>query len=64
MNVKALENRKQRGREYLFLLGYLSAEMRGNATKDRIQPLRLAVLEFLESVIILNAGIARLSQSV
>ena len=32
MNVKAFENREQREREYLFLLGYLSAEIRGNAT--------------------------------
>ena len=57
-NVKAFENREQREREYLFLLGYLSAEMHGKATKDRIHALRLAVLKFLESVIILDAAIA------
>jgi hypothetical protein len=60
VNVKAFENREQREREYLFLLGYLSAEMHGKATKDRIQALRLAVLKFLESVIILDAAIAQL----
>jgi hypothetical protein len=34
--------------------------MHGRATKDRIQALRLAVLKFLESVIILDAAIAQL----
>ena len=59
VNVKAFENRERREREYLFLLGYLSAEMHGKATKDRMQALRLAVLKFLESVIILDAAIAQ-----
>ena len=59
-NVQAFENRAQREREYLFLLGYLSAEMHGKATKDQIQALRLAVLKFLESVIVLDAAIAQL----
>jgi hypothetical protein len=50
-----------RGREYIFLLGYLSAEIRGKAAKDRVQTLRLAVLIFLESVIILDAAIAQVA---
>jgi hypothetical protein len=58
-NVTAFESKGQREREYLFLLGYLSAEMHGKASKDRIQTLRLAVLAFLESVIILDAAIAQ-----
>jgi hypothetical protein len=58
-NVKVLENREQREREYLFLLGYLSAEICGNAKKDRIQTLRVAVQTFLETVIILDTAIAR-----
>ena len=58
-NVTAFESKGQRAREYLFLLGYLSAEMHGKGTKDRIHALRLAVLRFLESVIILDAAIAQ-----
>ncbi len=58
-NVTTFESKGQREREYLFLLGYLSAEMRGKATKDRIQNLRTVVLRFLESVIILDAAIAQ-----
>jgi hypothetical protein len=46
-NVEVVENGKQREREYLFLLGYLSAEMHGNPTKDQdqvlVQIVRLAV---------------------
>jgi hypothetical protein len=59
-NVKAFENGEQREREYLLLLGYLSAQMHGKATKDRIQTLRLVVLRFLESVIILDTAIAQI----
>ncbi len=36
---------------------YLSAEIRGKASKDRVQTLRSAVLIFLERVIILDAAI-------
>jgi hypothetical protein len=60
-NMAALEGRVEREREYIFLCGYLSAEMRGNPTKDRVQTLRLAVLMFLESVIILDSAIAQLA---
>jgi hypothetical protein len=59
-NVEAFENGEQREREYLFLLGYLSAEMHGKATKDRIQTLRLVVLRFLERVIILDTAVAQI----
>ena len=59
-NVKAFENGEQKEREYLLLLGYLSAEMHGKATKDLIQTLRLVVLRFLESVIILDTAIAQI----
>jgi hypothetical protein len=59
-NVQAFETSKQREREYLFLLGYVSAEMHGKATKDRMQALRLAVQQFLESVIILDSAIAQI----
>jgi hypothetical protein len=60
-NVEVIETKVQREREYILLLGYLSAEMRGRATKDRVQTLRLAVLMFLESVIILDSAIAQLA---
>jgi hypothetical protein len=60
-NVAVIENREQREREYIFLLGYLGAETRGNPTKDRVQTLRLAVLMFLERVIILDGAIAQLA---
>jgi hypothetical protein len=33
-NVEVLENRAQREREYIPLLGYLGAEMRGSPTKS------------------------------
>jgi hypothetical protein len=58
-NVAVMENRALREREYVFLLGYLSAEMLGNPTKERIQILRLALLMFLKSVIILDAAITQ-----
>ena len=60
-NVAVIENRERREREYIFLLGYLSAEIRGKATKDRVETLRLTVLMFLESVIILDAAIEQLA---
>jgi hypothetical protein len=60
-NMAVLEDRVQREREYVFLLGYLSAEINRKATKNRIQTLRLAVLVFLKSVIILDAAIAQVA---
>jgi hypothetical protein len=60
-NVEVIENSERREREYIFLCGYLSAEIRGKAAKDRVQTLRLAVLIFLESVIILDAAIAQVA---
>ncbi|HLM81432.1 MAG TPA: hypothetical protein VK302_12480 [Terriglobales bacterium] len=58
-NLAVLEDRGQREREYIFLLGYLSAEARGNLTKDRIDHMRLAFLMFIEPVIMLDAAIAQ-----
>ena len=58
-NVDVFESRLQREREYILLLGYLSAEMRAKATK--VETLRLAVLMFLERVIILDRAIAQLA---
>jgi hypothetical protein len=58
-NIAVLEDREQRRREYVFLLGYLIAEMNGKTTKKRVQILRLVVLAFLKSVIILDAAIAQ-----
>jgi hypothetical protein len=43
------------------LLGYLSAEMHGNPTKNRVQLLRSTVLMFLESVIVLDAAIIQVA---
>jgi len=57
-NTAVLEGRVEREREYIILLGYLSAERRGNLTKDRVEILRLVVLMFIESVIVLDAAIA------
>jgi hypothetical protein len=58
-NAAVLEDREKRRRELIFFLGYLSAEMYGKATKHRVQILRLVVLVFLKSVIILDAAIAQ-----
>ncbi len=58
-NVEVSENRSHREREYVYLLGYLSAETNGRATKNRIRILRLAVLAFLKSVVILDAAITK-----
>jgi hypothetical protein len=41
VNLEMIESGKQRTREGTFLFGYLSAEIRGMATKDRVQTLRL-----------------------
>lgn len=58
-NVAVLESAEQREREYFFLLGYLRAEMGGNATEDGISTLRLALLRFVESVLVLDAAISQ-----
>jgi hypothetical protein len=60
-NVEVVENGAQREREYVFLLGYLSAEIHGSPTKDRVQIMRMAFLRFLDRVIILDAAIRQLA---
>jgi hypothetical protein len=60
-NVAIFESRAQREREYILLLGYLNAEMRATPTKDQVEDLRLAVLLFLETVIILDAPIVQMA---
>jgi hypothetical protein len=45
-NVRVMENWSQREREYVFLLGYLRAEIHGNP-KKRVEILRFTVLVFL-----------------
>jgi hypothetical protein len=60
-NLDVIRTRVQREREYVLLLGYLGAEMRGNPTLDAVQDLRMAVLMVIESVMILDAGISRVS---
>jgi hypothetical protein len=59
-NMAVLEGSVAREREYIILLRYLSAEMRGNLTKARVETLRLVVLMFIEPVIVLDAAIAQL----
>ena len=58
-NSAVFESSAQRNRECCFLLGYMSAEMRGNPTEDRVNHLRSAVLMFIGPVIILDGAIAR-----
>jgi hypothetical protein len=58
VNAEVITSWEQRRREAAFLLGYLSAEMRTQATKDRVHTLRLAVLMFLESVITLTSSVS------
>ena len=60
-NLRVMENWSQREREYVFLLGYLSAEIHGNPTKKRVQILRFMVLVFLKSVVILDAAIGQVA---
>jgi hypothetical protein len=59
-NIAVLESRVQGEREYIFLLGYLMAEVRGHLAKDQVENLRLAFLMFIESVIGVEAAIAQL----
>ena len=58
-NIAVLEDREQRRREYVFLLGYLAGGVNVKATKKQVQFWRLVVLLFLKSVIILDAAIAQ-----
>jgi hypothetical protein len=58
-NIAVLDDREQRKREYVFLLGYLLAESNGKITIKRLLLLRLAVLAFLKSVIILDTAITQ-----
>jgi hypothetical protein len=60
-NIEVLEGRAERELECTILLGYLRAEMRGNATKERVQNLHLAVMTFLLRVIVLEAAITQVS---
>jgi hypothetical protein len=59
-NTAVLERRVEREREYIILLGYLSAELHGNLTKHRVEILRLVVLMFIKPVIGLDVAIAQL----
>jgi hypothetical protein len=61
VNVEVIENREQREREYILLLGYLGAELRGERTKDRIERLRMAALLFIDAVIVLDAAITQVA---
>jgi hypothetical protein len=61
VNVGVIENRVQREREYILSLGFIGAEWHGRTTEQSIEALRLAVLMFLESVIILDAAIAQVA---
>lgn len=60
-NMAIFESRAQREREYVLLLGYLGAEMRTAPTKERVENLRLAVLMFVETGIILDAAIVQVA---
>jgi hypothetical protein len=60
-NVEVIETALQREREYILLLRLLSAEIRGKASKDRVETLRLAFLMAIEPVIILDAAITQIA---
>ena len=53
------ETHEQREREHFLLLGYLRAELDGTPIEGRISTLRLALLMFVESVVVLDAAISR-----
>jgi hypothetical protein len=59
MNVEVIENGHQREREYIFLLGYLGAELRGKPTRNGIESLRVAILLFIDAVLVLNVAITK-----
>jgi len=58
-NSAVFEGSAARRREYIILLGYLSAEARGNLTKARVEILGLVVLMFIVPVIVLDGAIAQ-----
>ena len=60
-NVEVIETALQREREYILLLRLLSAEIRGKASNDRVETLRLAFLMVIEPVIILDAAITQIA---
>jgi hypothetical protein len=59
VNMAVLKSMEQRAREYSLSVGYLSAEMNGNASKSRVEDVRRAVLMFVESVVVLDVAIAQ-----
>src|ERR1017187_8751455 len=60
-NVRVLETRQQREREYIILLGRLGAELRAGLTTDRADILHMVFLIFIETVIILDAAIGQVA---
>jgi hypothetical protein len=60
-NIAVLEGRAERELECTILLAYLRAEMRGNATKERVQSLHPGVMRFLQRVIVLEAATTQVS---
>jgi hypothetical protein len=60
-NVEVFENRDQREREYILLLGYLGAELRGESTKDSVERLRMGVRVFIDAVIVMDAAISQVA---
>jgi len=62
-NVEVVEKRNQREREYILLLGYLGAELRGITTKDSLENFRMAVGMFIEAVLVLDAAITQLANA-
>jgi hypothetical protein len=60
-NIEVIENREQREREYVLLLGYVAAELHGELTKDSVERLRMAVLLFVDAVVVLEGAIAQVS---
>jgi hypothetical protein len=59
-NSDVMANSAHREREYVLLLGFLSAEMRAGLTKHKVEILRLLFLNFIETVIVLDAAIAQI----
>jgi hypothetical protein len=59
-NSEVMANGAHREREYVLLLGFLSAEMRAGLMKHKVEILRLLFLNFIETVIVLDAAIAQI----
>ena len=57
---EVMANGAHREREYVLLLGFLSAEMRAGLMKHKAEILRLLFLNFIETVIVLDAAIAQI----